>query len=94
MMARGQSADLHIKDDSTRRIRRKLVGSSPGQFLTYSAEIGGKLVRRSYTIVSSASHTAYIETTIKREDSGLFSEYMHDKIASFAFSRKSTGACS
>ena len=52
----------------------------PGQFLTYSAEIGGKLVRRSYTIASSASHTAYVETTIKREDSGVFSEYMHDKI--------------
>jgi len=52
----------------------------PGQFLTYSAEIGGKLVKRSYTIASSASHTAYIETTVKREDSGVFSEYMHDEI--------------
>jgi ferredoxin-NADP reductase len=53
----------------------------PGQFVTYSAEIDGKLVRRSYTIASSAAQTAYVETTIKREDKGIFSDYMHEKIA-------------
>jgi ferredoxin-NADP reductase len=53
----------------------------PGQFLTYSAEIDGKLVRRSYTIASSAAQTAYVETTIKREDKGVFSDYMHEKVA-------------
>ncbi|MBX9841488.1 MAG: 2Fe-2S iron-sulfur cluster binding domain-containing protein [Xanthobacteraceae bacterium] len=52
----------------------------PGQFLTYSAEIDGKLVRRSYTIASSPSQSVYVETTIKREDFGVFSDYMHDKI--------------
>lgn len=52
----------------------------PGQFLTYSAEIDGKTVRRSYTIASSAAQTAYVETTIKREDGGVFSDYMHDKV--------------
>lgn len=52
----------------------------PGHFLTYSAEIDGKLVRRSYTIASSAAQTAYVETTIKREDEGIFSGYMHEKI--------------
>jgi len=52
----------------------------PGQFLTYSAEIDGKSVRRSYTIASSAAQTAYVETTIKREDGGVFSDYMHDKV--------------
>ena len=52
----------------------------PGQFLTYTAEIDGKLVRRSYTIASSAAQTAYVETTIKREEPGIFSDYMHDKI--------------
>lgn len=52
----------------------------PGQFLTYSAEIDGKLVRRSYTIASSAAQTAYVETTIKREEPGVFSDYMHDEI--------------
>jgi len=52
----------------------------PGQSLTYSAEIDGKTIRRSYTIASSAAQTAYVETTIKREDGGVFSEYMHDKV--------------
>lgn len=52
----------------------------PGQFLTYSAEIDRKLVRRSYTIASSAAQTAYVETTIKREEPGVFSDYMHDHV--------------
>lgn len=52
----------------------------PGQFLTYSAHIDATTVRRSYTIASSAAQTAYVETTIKREDGGVFSDYMHDKI--------------
>lgn len=49
----------------------------PGQFLTYAIEIDGQAVRRSYTIASSAAQTAYVETTIKREDGGLLSDYMH-----------------
>ncbi len=52
----------------------------PGQFLTFSAEIDGKRVRRSYTIASSAAQTAYVDITIKREEVGIFSDYMHDKI--------------
>lgn len=52
----------------------------PGQFLTYSAQIDAKTVRRSYTIASSAAQAAYVETTIKREDGGVFSDYMHDKV--------------
>lgn len=49
----------------------------PGQFLTYAIEIDGKVVGRSYTIASSAAQTAYVETTIKREDGGLLSDHMH-----------------
>ncbi|MFB6463214.1 2Fe-2S iron-sulfur cluster-binding protein [Bradyrhizobium tunisiense] len=49
----------------------------PGQFLTYAIEIDRKTVRRSYTIASSAAQTAYVETTIKREEGGLLSDYMH-----------------
>ncbi|MGY8633995.1 FAD-binding oxidoreductase [Bradyrhizobium sp. 14AA] len=52
----------------------------PGQFLTYAIEIDGKAVRRSYTIASSAAQTAYVETTIKREDGGLLSDYMHGHV--------------
>jgi len=53
----------------------------PGQFLTYSAQIEGQLVRRSYTIASSAAQTAYVETTVKREAPGVFSGYMHETLA-------------
>ncbi|AWL95910.1 FAD-binding oxidoreductase [Bradyrhizobium ottawaense] len=52
----------------------------PGQFLTYAIEIDGKTVRRSYTIASSAAQAAYVETTIKREDGGLLSDYMHGQL--------------
>ncbi len=52
----------------------------PGQFLTFSVEIDGKRVRRSYTIASSATQMTYVDATIKREDAGVFSDYMHDKI--------------
>jgi ferredoxin-NADP reductase len=52
----------------------------PGQFMTYSAEIDGGVVRRSYTIASSAAQTAYVEATIKREDGGIFSAHMHANI--------------
>ncbi len=56
-------------------------GFLPGQFITLSADIGGKLVRRSYTIASSAAQTSYVETTIKREDAGVFSEHMHSSVS-------------
>ncbi|MDF0495525.1 FAD-binding oxidoreductase [Bradyrhizobium yuanmingense] len=52
----------------------------PGQFLTYAIEIGGQTVRRSYTIASSAAQSAYVETTIKRQEGGLLSDYMHGQL--------------
>jgi ferredoxin-NADP reductase len=52
----------------------------PGQFLTYAIEIDGQTVRRSYTIASSAAQTAYVETTIKRQEGGLLSDYMHGQL--------------
>ena len=52
----------------------------PGQFLTFSAQIGDKTVRRSYTIASPPTRSAYVEITVKREDEGEFSRYLHDKV--------------
>lgn len=52
----------------------------PGQFLTFSAEIDGSVVKRSYTIASSAAQTAYVEATIKREETGVFSKFVHDHV--------------
>ncbi len=53
----------------------------PGQFLTVSAEIDGQRVRRSYTIASSPTQRSYVEVTVKREEQGLISRHLHDRVA-------------
>ncbi len=53
----------------------------PGQFLNFSAEIDGKRIQRSYTIASSPTQRDYVEFTVKREDQGAESRYLHDNIA-------------
>ena len=52
----------------------------PGQFLTFSAAIDGKPIRRSYTIASSPAQRDYIEITVKREEQGAESRYLHDQV--------------
>jgi ferredoxin-NADP reductase/DMSO/TMAO reductase YedYZ heme-binding membrane subunit len=52
----------------------------PGQYLILKAEIDGKKIGRSYTIASSPTRTGYCELTIKREERGLVSRYMHDTL--------------
>jgi ferredoxin-NADP reductase/DMSO/TMAO reductase YedYZ heme-binding membrane subunit len=52
----------------------------PGQFLTLRLNIDGRDVRRSYTIASSPTRTAYCELTIKREEQGLVSRHLHDVV--------------
>ena len=48
--------------------------------LTFSLQIGGKPVARSYTIASTPSRPGYCEVTIKREEQGLVSRHMHDTV--------------
>jgi ferredoxin-NADP reductase len=52
---------------------------APGQFLTLTAEIEGHIARRSYTIASPPTRNSYVEVTVKREDEGEFSRFLHDK---------------
>jgi ferredoxin-NADP reductase/ferredoxin len=52
----------------------------PGQFLTFSIEIEGKRLRRSYTIASSPAQTGYIEVTVKRQEHHGVSAYLHDHV--------------
>jgi ferredoxin-NADP reductase len=52
----------------------------PGQFLTLRLNIDGRDVRRSYTIASSPTRTAYCELTIKREERGFVSRHLHDVV--------------
>ncbi len=53
----------------------------PGQFLTFSAIIDEKPIRRSYTIASSPAQCDYVEITVKREEQGAESRYLHDHVA-------------
>ncbi|MDN3563875.1 FAD-binding oxidoreductase [Paeniroseomonas aquatica] len=53
----------------------------PGQFVTFSAEIDGKPVRRSYTIASSPCQRSSVEISVKREEQGAESRYLHDQVA-------------
>lgn len=52
----------------------------PGQFLTLTANIDGKPVKRSYTIASTPTQLHYCAITVKREESGLVSRFLHDQI--------------
>jgi ferredoxin-NADP reductase/DMSO/TMAO reductase YedYZ heme-binding membrane subunit len=52
----------------------------PGQYLTFSLMIDGKTVKRNYTIASAPTRRGYCEVTIKREEQGLVSRYMHDRV--------------
>lgn len=52
----------------------------PGQFLTLTLPTGEKPIRRSYTISSSPTQGYYCEITVKREDQGVGSRYLHDEV--------------
>jgi ferredoxin-NADP reductase len=52
----------------------------PGQFLTVTMPIGDKPIRRSYTISSSPTQGYYCEITVKREEQGVGSRYLHDTV--------------
>lgn len=52
----------------------------PGQFLTLTLPTGDKPIRRSYTISSSPTQGYYCEITVKREEQGTGSRYLHDEL--------------
>lgn len=52
----------------------------PGQFLTLTLPVGEKPIRRSYTISSSPTQGYYCEITVKREEHGAGSGYLHNKV--------------
>ena len=52
----------------------------PGQFLTFTVVPHGTAVKRSYTISSSPTHRDYCEATVRHEDRGMVSGYLHDRV--------------
>ena len=58
----------------------QLFHFKPGQFIGIQLEIGGEKHNRSYTIASSPSRPHLLELTIKREQGGAVSPWLHDNI--------------
>jgi ferredoxin-NADP reductase len=52
----------------------------PGQFLTLTLPTDPTPIRRSYTISSSPTQGYHCEITVKREDQGAGSRYLHDRV--------------
>lgn len=52
----------------------------PGQFLTLTVLTDGKPVKRTYTIASSPTQHDYVEITVKHEEGGVVSGYLHDGV--------------
>jgi ferredoxin-NADP reductase len=52
----------------------------PGQFITVTIVSDGVPVRRSYTIASSPTRRDSCEITVKREQYGVVSQYLHDQV--------------
>lgn len=52
----------------------------PGQFITVTILPKGIPVKRSYTIASSPTHREYCEITVKDEEKGNVSHYMHTQV--------------
>jgi ferredoxin-NADP reductase len=51
-----------------------------GQYINLRLPINGQFVSRSYTISSAPTQSAYCEITVKREEQGTGSRYLHDQV--------------
>lgn len=56
------------------------ISYKPGQFLTLILPIGGKKVRRAYSMSSSPNRDASLAVTVKRLPGGVFSNYVCDHV--------------
>lgn len=52
----------------------------PGQFLTFTVKPHGQAMKRSYTIASSPTRRDFCDVTVRHEDRGLVSGYLHDRV--------------
>jgi ferredoxin-NADP reductase/ferredoxin len=86
---RGKLALAEVEEaaHNVKTFRFKPVGTNeipfdylPGQFLTLHIAPHGIPIRRSYTIASSPTWRDRVEITVKREDQGLVSRWLHDEL--------------
>jgi len=53
---------------------------TPGQYLTFEAQVGGEKVRRSYSLCTYAGVDAHMAVTVKRVEGGRMSNFMNDTL--------------
>ncbi|MFJ7440567.1 2Fe-2S iron-sulfur cluster-binding protein [Methylorubrum thiocyanatum] len=58
----------------------RLFAYAPGQFLTFSFEIGGEAIHRCYTISSAPTRPNAVSFTVKRVPGGPVSNWLHDTL--------------
>ncbi len=58
----------------------KVFSYRPGQFLTVELPIGGKILRRSYSISASPSRPHSLSLTVKRVETGVASNWLQDNL--------------
>ncbi|KQT46648.1 ferredoxin [Methylobacterium sp. Leaf456] len=58
----------------------RLFAYVPGQFLTFSFEIGGETIHRCYTISSTPTRPHAVSFTVKRVPGGPVSNWLHDTL--------------
>jgi glycine betaine monooxygenase B len=60
---------------------RRALPHAPGQYVTISAEIDGERVSRCYTVSSPSTRPYSVQLTVKRENGGRMSAWLHDVLA-------------
>jgi len=58
----------------------RLFAYAPGQFLTFSFEIGGETIHRCYTVSSAPTRPHTVSFTVKRVPGGPVSNWLHDTL--------------
>ncbi len=73
---------IHETKDAISIVFEKAEGLSykSGQFLTLILDIGGKEVRRAYSLCSSPGTDEHMAVTVKRVDNGLVSNWLNDNL--------------
>ena len=69
-----------VKSFCFRPRNSKVFPHLPGQHIRIEGQIGGHWVQRTYTLTSPAKEENYYEITVKREEYGLFSRWLHDEL--------------
>src|SRR5918993_6072970 len=58
----------------------RLFAYKPGQFLTFTFEIGGETIHRCYTISAAPTRPHAVSITVKRVPGGPVSNWLHDNL--------------